>query len=177
MKNNAIEFNNLIKYQVNILNDIYFITLIKDLDGIYKVCGLDFNLKNLNNDFKLELENIEQKEEMDKVVLSLTKYLNGIEKELSFPIKIINGTDFEKEVWDELLKVKYGKSTSYKELANNINRPKAYRAVGNAVGNNPILIKIPCHRVLKFNNELGGFSGGINMKKKLLKIENINYKR
>ena len=81
------------------------------------------------------------------------------------------GTDFQKSVWQALLKIPYGKTSSYKELANEIGKPKAMRAVGTAVGKNPFLIIVPCHRVIKNDGSLGGFAYGSEIKKKLLKIE------
>ena len=83
----------------------------------------------------------------------------------------ISGTDFEVKVFKALLKIPYGKTISYKDLAQLAGSPRAYRAVGTAVGKNPILIIIPCHRVVKSDGSLGGFAYGSDVKKKLLKIE------
>ena len=81
------------------------------------------------------------------------------------------GTPFQKKVWKALLKIPFGKIVSYKQLAVNIGKPKAFRAVANACGANPIPLFIPCHRVIKSDGTLGGFSSGIKIKKKLLKLE------
>lgn len=90
-------------------------------------------------------------------------------------------TNFEKDVWMEICKIPYGKTTTYGEIAKAIARKNnkksmSAQAVGRAVGHNPILIIIPCHRVIGANGELIGYAGGINKKKKLLEIENINIK-
>ena len=82
------------------------------------------------------------------------------------------GTEFQKHVWKILTEIPYGKSLSYSDIAKKINKNGAARAVGQAVGKNPIIIIIPCHRVLA-KHGLGGFSAGLDVKKKLLDIENI----
>ena len=97
---------------------------------------------------------------------------------MSLAKKINNsdGTDFQKLVWHEMTKIPKGKTITYKELAENIGRPKAYRAVANACGANPYPIEVPCHRVVCSNGSIGGFSmrGGIKKKIELLNQEN-NY--
>lgn len=85
------------------------------------------------------------------------------------------GTAFQKSVWQTLLKIPYGKTSSYKEIAKTIGNPRATQAVGTAVGKNPFLIIIPCHRVIKADGSLGGFAYGRETKRKLLKIEGINF--
>ena len=77
--------------------------------------------------------------------------------------------NFKKKVWKEIEKIPYGKTITYKDLGDKINS-KAYQAIGSACGKNPILFRIPCHRVLGKNN-LGGFSYGLSLKKKLLEME------
>lgn len=91
-------------------------------------------------------------------------------------IKKLKGTPFQKKVWKELLNIPKGKTITYKELARNIGRPKAVRAVGNAVGVNPLPVIIPCHRVVKSDGSLGGYSGkgGVKTKRLLLIKEGIN---
>jgi AraC family transcriptional regulator of adaptative response/methylated-DNA-[protein]-cysteine methyltransferase len=79
------------------------------------------------------------------------------------------------KVWEELLKIPHGDRRSYKIIAENIGRPKAVRAVGTAVGQNPISCLIPCHRVIRSDNSLGGYRWGLDIKKKLLENESLNY--
>lgn len=91
-----------------------------------------------------------------------------------FPPLDITGTAFQKSVWQALRKISPGKTKSYGEIASLIGRPKAVRAVGGACGANPMPVLIPCHRVLAANKKLGGFSGGLDWKRRLLQREGIN---
>jgi len=102
----------------------------------------------------------------------LSEYFLGRRTEFDMPLNP-TGTEFQRDVWDVLLRIPFGKTKSYAEVAAATGRDKAARAVGNAVGINPIPIIIPCHRVLAANNKLGGFSLGLDMKRKLLSIEGI----
>ena len=104
-----------------------------------------------------------------KAKTEVEEYLRGERKEFDLPLSP-KGTPFQEKVWRELLKIKYGERGSYGEIGERIGS-KAYRAIGNACGKNPIPLIIPCHRVVGKNN-LGGFSLGIVLKKKLLDIEN-----
>jgi methylated-DNA-[protein]-cysteine S-methyltransferase len=90
-------------------------------------------------------------------------------------IEKLKGTAFQKKVWKALLEIPKGKTITYKELAKKINKPKAIRAVANAVGANPLIIKIPCHRVIRSDGSLGGYSGkgGVKTKRLLLEKEGI----
>ena len=92
-------------------------------------------------------------------------------------LKDIKGTDFQILVWKEILKIPYGETRTYKEIAQAIGRPNSSRAVANACGKNPYAPDIPCHRVIRSDGKLGGYSGvgGVKMKEKLLKIENIRF--
>ena len=89
--------------------------------------------------------------------------------------KQLIGTDFQIKVWNAISKIPKGKVKTYKELARSIRKPKASRAVANACGKNPFPIKIPCHRVIRSDGRLGGYSGkgGIKTKRKLLKNEGV----
>ena len=106
----------------------------------------------------------------DNVFNQLNEYLQGKRKELSFKYEL-RGTDFQMEVWNALMDIPYGSIISYSELAERIGKPNASRAVGMALGNNPILIVVPCHRVVGKNGKLTGYAGGKDIKKKLLEIE------
>jgi methylated-DNA-[protein]-cysteine S-methyltransferase len=91
-------------------------------------------------------------------------------------IEKLEGTPFQKKVWQALTKIPKGQTITYKDLAKKIGKPKAIRAVANAVGANPCAPVIPCHRVIGSNGSLGGYSGkgGIKTKLKLLKAEGVN---
>jgi len=103
-------------------------------------------------------------------VTQLEGYLDGKRKSFDLPLDV-TGTAFQKRVWEELQKIPYGKTASYKEIARRIHNAKAVRAVGNANGKNPLCMIIPCHRVIAADGTLGGYSGGLDMKRALLKLE------
>ncbi|TCP95547.1 methylated-DNA-[protein]-cysteine S-methyltransferase [Cricetibacter osteomyelitidis] len=106
---------------------------------------------------------------------ALTRYFNG-EPETFADIPLApQGTAFQQRIWRALLQIPYGETNTYGELANQIQNPKAVRAVGGAVGSNPISIIIPCHRVLGKTRELTGFGGGLPAKRYLLQLENITF--
>src|SRR3984957_14598071 len=100
----------------------------------------------------------------------LTAYFDGRLKKFTVPLDF-NGTDFQKSVWAALLTIPFGETRSYGEIARQIGRPQASRAVGAANGRNPISIIAPCHRVLGTNGKLTGFAGGLEAKDQLLKLE------
>ena len=88
-------------------------------------------------------------------------------------MKILNGTKFQISVWNEIKKIPKGQTKTYKDIAVALKKPKSSRAVANACGKNPLLIEIPCHRVIRSDGNLGGYSGkgGMKQKRKLLKEE------
>lgn len=100
----------------------------------------------------------------------LQSYFSGNLKSFKTPLLPL-GTFFQKSVWNELLKIPYGKTISYLSLAKHVNKPSAYRAVANANGCNPFAIIVPCHRVINENGNLGGYGGGLHRKKWLLDHE------
>lgn len=101
------------------------------------------------------------------------EYFQGNRREFSVKLNLV-GSEFQIRVWKELMKIPYGETRSYKDIAEGINCPKGYRAVGLANNKNPIAIIVPCHRVVGSNGKLVGYSGGLDIKEKLLKIENDN---
>lgn len=103
----------------------------------------------------------------------LTAYFNGQLEEFNFPLAFV-GTDFQKQVWQKLVTVPYGKTIAYSELARQVGNEKGVRAVANAVGRNPIMIVVPCHRIIGKNGRLTGYRGGIEMKVALLRQEGIS---
>ena len=104
----------------------------------------------------------------------LAEYFDGKRLKFEIPMRI-TGTDFQRRVWKELLDIPAGKTTSYGQIAKNIGKPKAARAVGGAVGSNPFAIVIPCHRVMASNGAITGYTGGdgIKTKRKLLDLESL----
>jgi len=83
----------------------------------------------------------------------------------------LKGTEFQRKCWDALLRIPYGKTCSYAEIAHQVGSPRAFRAVGQANHNNPIPIIVPCHRVITSSGTLGGYGGGLDVKQKLLQLE------
>lgn len=119
---------------------------------------------------ELENFNIVETPLLRKAYDQLTEYLEGKRIEFDVPLEF-NGTEFQKKVWNALREIPYGKTCSYKEIAERISNPKACRAVGLANNKNPISIIIPCHRVIGANGKLVGYGGGLDIKEKLLKLE------
>lgn len=104
------------------------------------------------------------------VWIQLGLYFQGKLKTFDVPVAL-GGTDFQHKVWMEVNKIPFGKTVSYQKIANNLGNPDAVRAVGSAVGANPILIMLPCHRIVGKCGQLTGYSGGIWRKSKLLELE------
>jgi len=112
---------------------------------------------------------------VELTIRELDEYFAGTRRIFTIPLEP-HGTDFRKSVWERLLHVPFGETKSYMDIAREIGNPKAPRAVGGAVGKNPISIIIPCHRIIGTNRSLTGFGGGIPIKKWLLTHEGISYK-
>jgi methylated-DNA-[protein]-cysteine S-methyltransferase len=100
----------------------------------------------------------------------LSEYFGGKRKTFCVPVQV-SGTIFQNAVWKSLKKIRFGKTLSYKEQAKLLRSPRAVRAVGRANGMNPICIILPCHRVIGSSGSLTGYGGGLNIKRKLLKLE------
>lgn len=101
----------------------------------------------------------------------IKEYLDGTRRDFHMPVDL-KGTVFQLAIWDALTKIPYGEKRSYSQIADLINNPAAIRAVGAAIGANPVLITIPCHRVVGKNGTLTGYRGGLEMKERLLTLEN-----
>lgn len=133
-------------------------------------CAEEKFLKGLGTQTKAEPEYRPSK--LDDISNWLDSYFEGKKMEYKEPFDL-RGTDFQKKVWRAIYGIPRGKLASYGQLAESIKKPKASRAVGNAVGQNPIAIIIPCHRVVWSNGGIGGFGGGLPIKRFLLNVENI----
>jgi len=110
---------------------------------------------------------------LEEVCQQLLEYLQGKRKEFSVKIAL-EGTPFQKKVWEAMQNIPYGRTCSYKDIAIAIGNPKAAIAVGQAAHKNPIAIIIPCHRVLSTNGDLKGYAGSIEIKEWLLNLEKRN---
>ncbi|MEK9630128.1 MAG: methylated-DNA--[protein]-cysteine S-methyltransferase [Nitrospinota bacterium] len=105
------------------------------------------------------------------LIKQFSRYFEGKLKHFEYPLDFQLGTPFQQKVWKKLITIPYGTTRSYKWLASAIKNPNATRAVGNANGKNPLSIIIPCHRVIRESGNLGGYTGGLNIKRFLLKLE------
>jgi O-6-methylguanine DNA methyltransferase len=138
------------------------------------ICMVDFVktekgfLKRLRERFPGKIVRNDQKNR--NVLNQLKKYLKGELRRFDCRLDF-RGTPFQKKVWSALAKIPYGRTRSYKDIAQAIGHPKAFRAVGNANGRNSIPLILPCHRVIESNGGLGGFGHGVKVKKQLLDFE------
>ncbi len=110
---------------------------------------------------------------INMAISQIEEYLEGRRTHFNVPLQL-KGTDFRQKVWNELQRIPYGQTITYKELAQRIGSPGAYRAVANACGANPFPILIPCHRVTASNGKPGGYTGGLPIKLSLLECETEN---
>lgn len=108
---------------------------------------------------------------IDRVISELTAYLHGAYHSFTTPLQLDTGTPFQQSVWQALRELNVGQTVNYSDIAQKIGRPKSTRAVATAIGQNPISIIIPCHRVLRKDGGLGGFNSGLHRKIKLLEHE------
>jgi methylated-DNA-[protein]-cysteine S-methyltransferase len=123
---------------------------------------------------KLHAQFVEQNDAvLEKTRKQVDEYLNGNREEFDIPLLMV-GTEFQRRVWRELIKVPYGATSTYGQIAEEIGSPRAVRAVGNANRANPISIIVPCHRVIGSNGGLVGYGGGLSVKKRLLELERSN---
>lgn len=159
-------------FRVKPLNKTFIIA--KNKQG---VCNISFS--GNENKFLKEISSAGEKVvkspiKLSKEIKQLQEYFAGRRKKFSMKV-FQKGTKLQESVWRAISKIPFGKIISYSELAKKTNYPNAIRAVASACGKNFVPVIIPCHRVLA-KNGLGGFGGGIELKKKLLKLENaINY--
>lgn len=144
--------------------------IIKTPLGFTKIIG------DVNGIASITVLNSEEKvtdiipQELEECVIQLQEYFNGERKQFHFKINA-EGTDFQKRVWQELLNIPYGKTTSYLKLSQQLGDVKAIRAVANANGKNPLWIIVPCHRVIGSDGSLTGYAGGLQRKQWLLEHE------
>lgn len=117
----------------------------------------------------------EDHEFMERYLKELHEYIEGRSTTFSMPVDI-KGTPFQEAIWKALTEIPYGQACSYSDIAEKIGKPAAVRAVGTAIGANPVLITVPCHRVIGKNGAITGYRGGIEMKQFLLDLEKNNKK-
>ncbi|MDH4068539.1 MAG: methylated-DNA--[protein]-cysteine S-methyltransferase [Dehalococcoidia bacterium] len=149
--------------------------ILGSFDG--KLCLLDFAEGKIGGTVEHRISQVLNAElvERDDDVLretrrQLDEYLEGQRKGFDIPVSMV-GTDFQKDVWNAVIRIPYGATSTYGQIARQIGSPRAVRAVGGACGANPISIIVPCHRVIGSDGELVGYGGGLSLKKWLLKME------
>ena len=145
-----------------------------------KLCLCDWQVEKRRDHVNRRLKRVLQAEfeegtsaVIEKAAVQLDEFFAGKRQTFNVPLLFI-GTNFQKIVWNELLKIPYGKTVSYREMAQHIGMPKAVRAVANANGSNAISIFAPCHRVIGSNGSLTGYGGGLAAKKMLLELETVS---
>ena len=161
----------------------YYKTIIGELIlGSFdqQLCLLDYRFRRMrsavDNRIKrgLSAEFLEDDDALlQKTRLQIDEYLRGDRRLFSIPLLTI-GTDFQKDVWNSLLEIPYGTTSTYLQQAKSVNKEQAARAVASANGANSIALIIPCHRVIETSGKLGGYAGGVQIKHRLLKLENKN---
>jgi methylated-DNA-[protein]-cysteine S-methyltransferase len=148
-------------------NHLVQLLLVKKEQHLHKIFFVQ-----KNNVIQLPTDYVHAPKNFKEICKQLELYFTKKSKMFSMPF-LLEGTAFEKKVWQELQKIPYGKTLSYGELARKIKTPNAARAVGTAARKNPLPILIPCHRLIGGNGNLVGFAGGLPIKMELLKLEGI----
>lgn len=118
----------------------------------------------------------EDLEVLQPYIVEIIDYLEGRSKAFTFSMDL-HGTPFQQAVWKALQELEYGQIVTYTDIAERIGKPKSVRAVGSAIGANPVLIFVPCHRVIAKSGKLGGFRAGLDMKEQLLELEKYKFDR
>lgn len=116
----------------------------------------------------------ESKGELRPFVSELEQYFAGQRREFGLSL-YLRGTDFQRRCWQALLKIPYGQTRSYAEMAGAVGQPRGFRAVGMANHDNPVAIVVPCHRVIASDGTLGGYGGGLPAKRWLLELEGVRF--
>ncbi len=158
---------NLAKYHSFFTIDNIHFTVITSTNGIREII---FNLEKDNSKLVNTIQIQPEDPEMFNAYPQLKEYFSGERKQFDLPLEI-EGTEFQKRVWNELSKISYGETISYKELAVRLGDEKVIRAAASANGANPLPVVIPCHRVIGFDGSLIGYGGGLEIKEKLLVLE------
>lgn len=144
--------------------------------GTFQIKGNDHAITSVKllQDGEEPTEGIDQDlpEHLLEAARQLSEYFHRQRQEFDLPLDFSKGTLFHQAVWKELLKIPFGRTASYLDIANALDDPNSVRAVGQANRNNPIAIIVPCHRVIAKNGDLQGYFYGLDMKRQLLELEN-----
>lgn len=137
--------------------------------GILKIGYTDAAIILLKQVEQIDADN-EHSALSDLAFNEVSEYLEGHRRTFDFPYEL-QGTEFQKKVWNALCRIPYGETRTYKEIASVVGNSKASRAVGMANNKNPLMVVVPCHRVVGTDGNLIGYAGGLDMKKALLELE------
>ena len=140
--------------------------------GCFEIKGSSLGLRSVKMIEGKAPDNHPVPEELREVVRQLDEYFHRQRTQFDLRLDLSSGTEFHQAVWKELLKIPYGHTTSYSAIAKQLDNPDAVRAVGQANRENPLAIIVPCHRVIAKSGELQGYFYGLDMKRKLLELEN-----
>ena len=159
------------------LGEMVILTTEKGVCGICLGRGGETAVRDFRKECGTPLQVARGGTRYTSVLSSLREYAMGWRTTFEVPLDFLFGTSFQRAVWDALREIPYGSCVSYQWVAEQIGKTGAARAVGNAIGKNPIPIIVPCHRVIRRDGSLGGFSAGVSFKKTLLEIEGCEIKR
>lgn len=153
------------KIEINTLCGLLYI--VSDKEGVRRVSWCPNKKKSGENILKYSFEKM--------LLTKLNNFFNRQREDFDDIPLHIDGTDFERKVWGAIRTIPYGETKTYSDIADIIGEENAYRAVGNTCGKNFVPVIIPCHRVIRKDRSIGGFSSGEKIKKFLLKLERINF--
>lgn len=167
------EKHNPLRY-TSFKTDLGWVGMLVSSAGILKLTLPQATEKAALAELELEHDAVRMSfERFDETVSRVREYFRGKPVDFSDQLDLSSGTEFQRKVWSSCRGIPYGQTRSYGWIAGQIGKPGASRAVGNALGKNPIPIIIPCHRVLAADGGIGGFSGGLSVKRRLLRLEGI----
>ena len=162
-------------YYTSMLFRGHTIWLAANEQGLVYVGTYDAGVEQMLGHFKEQYDWREAPDRLAPYCQQLEQYAKGERREWTLPIVWLEGTAFQRKVWQALTQLAYGQTVSYGAIARAIEQPTAVRAVGGAIGKNPLAIVVPCHRVIQTDGQLGGYSGGLTMKRDLLQLESSNF--
>lgn len=160
-------------YWSTIQNSNWHLYLAAISEGLCYVGSQDASFEQLSDYITAKFADhtlVEDDTQLEPYKSELLNYLSGRHTQFDIPI-YTKGTPFQQAVWQALAEIPYSETRTYSDIANSIGKPSAVRAVGTAIGANPVLIAIPCHRVIGKNGSLTGYRGGMEMKRQLLELE------
>ncbi|MEM9884759.1 MAG: methylated-DNA--[protein]-cysteine S-methyltransferase [Bacteroidota bacterium] len=140
--------------------------------GCFEITGSEAGIKKVQRTEKVPKRTEKPLAIIEDCIAQLKAYFDGDLKDFEVPLDWAGASDFNRSVWEVLLRIPYGHTTSYSAIADKLDNPKAVRAVGLANKYNPIAIIVPCHRVIAKNGDLQGYFYGLDMKRRLLELEN-----